>query len=199
MTSAAAIVLILAYLIGSIPFGVILGRAWTGVDVRKHGSGNIGATNVLRTLGLRFAAATFVLDAGKGAVAVLLARAIGAGHGVAALAGLLAVVGHNWPVFLDFRGGKGIATSWGFITATVPAAGLAFALIWVAIVIVTRYASLGSMIGAAATPIVCILVSAPWQYVAACTVVAVFAVLRHGANIRRLRAGNENRIRFKRD
>lgn len=199
MTLAAAVVLILAYLIGSIPFGVILGRAWTGVDVRKHGSGNIGATNVLRTLGLRFAAATFVLDAGKGAVAVLLARAIGAGHGVAALAGLLAVVGHNWPVFLDFRGGKGIATSWGFITATVPAAGLAFALIWVAIVIVTRYASLGSMIGAAATPIVCILVSAPWQYVAACTVVAVFAVLRHGANIRRLRAGNENRIRFKRD
>lgn len=199
MTSAAAIVLILAYLIGSIPFGVILGRAWTGVDVRKHGSGNIGATNVLRTLGLRFAAATFVLDAGKGAVAVLLARAIGAGHGVAALAGLLAVVGHNWPVFLDFRGGKGIATSWGFITATVPAAGLAFALIWVAIVIVTRYASLGSMIGATATPIVCLLVSAPWQYVAACTVVAVFAVLRHGANIRRLRAGNENRISFKRD
>jgi len=199
MTSAAAIVLILAYLIGSIPFGVILGRAWTGVDVRKHGSGNIGATNVLRTLGLRFAAATFVLDAGKGAVAVLLAGAIGAGHGVAALAGLLAVVGHNWPVFLDFRGGKGIATSWGFITATVPAAGLAFALIWVAIVIVTRYASLGSMIGAAATPIVCLLVSAPWQYVAASTVVAVFAVLRHGANIRRLRAGNENRISFKRD
>lgn len=199
MTASGAVTLLLAYLLGSVPFGVILGRAWTGVDIRKHGSGNIGATNVLRTLGLRFALATFVLDALKGVLPVLLARAAGQGPGVAALAGIAAVAGHNWPVFLSFRGGKGIATSWGFITAAAPAAGLAFALVWIAVVIVTHYASLGSMIGAAAAPIVCLLVGASWQYVAACVVIAVFAVIRHGANIRRLLAGNENTIRLKRD
>ncbi|OPZ63321.1 MAG: Glycerol-3-phosphate acyltransferase [Firmicutes bacterium ADurb.Bin506] len=198
MTASGAAILILAYLLGSIPFGVILGRAWTGVDVRKHGSGNIGATNVLRTLGFRFALATFVLDAFKGVLPVLLARVVGQGHGVVVLAGIAAVVGHNWPVFLGFRGGKGIATSWGFISAAVPAAGLVFALTWIAVVIVTRYASLGSMIGAAATPVVCLLVGAPWQYVMACIVIAVFAVVRHRANIRRLLEGNENTLHLKR-
>ncbi len=197
MTALYILLIAASYLLGSVPFGLILGRVWTGVDVRRYGSGNIGATNVLRTLGLRFALATFVLDAGKGALPTLLAKALGAGPSVAAVAGLAAVVGHNWPVFLQFRGGKGIATSWGFMMSAVPQAGIAFALIWMAVVALTRYVSLASMVGAVAVPIVCLLVGAPGAYVVASSAVAVFAVVRHKSNIQRLRSGTENRFRLK--
>lgn len=191
------LVVALSYFLGSVPFGVILGSIWAGVDVRKFGSGNIGATNVLRTLGFPFAFATFLLDAAKGALPVYLARRAGAGPGMLALAGIAAVVGHNYPAFIRFRGGKGIATSWGFILSAMPQVGLVFAVVWIITVVLTRFASLGSILGAAATPLACIILHLPWQYTVACAILAVLAGVRHKSNIQRLRSGTENKFSLK--
>ncbi len=194
MSLQPLLVVALSYLIGSIPFGVILGSRLAGVDVRKCGSGNTGAANVLRTLGLPFAMSTFLLDTLKGAAAVWMSRTAGLGPGWTAAAGAAAVAGHNWPVWLRFRGGKGIATTFGFVLATMPPVGAMMAVIWAVVVAVCRYASVGSMVGVAATPLAAWLLAYPREYVAVCVLLALSAVIRHRSNIRRLATNTESKF-----
>lgn len=194
MTLQPLLVVVLSYLVGSIPFGVILGSRLAGLDIRRYGSGNIGATNVLRTLGFRFAAFTFLLDTLKGAFAFWMAQASGLGPAWIAAAGAAAVAGHNWPVWLRFRGGKGIATTFGFVLFAMPYVGLTLAVVWIVVVAMCRYASVASMLAVAATPIAAFVRGYPIAYVAVSVLFAVSAVIRHLSNIRRLLSGTENRF-----
>jgi glycerol-3-phosphate acyltransferase PlsY len=142
VTLSPVVLLSLSYVIGSIPFGLLLGSSLLGVDVRKHGSGNIGASNVLRILGFPVGFVTFLLDALKGMAVVFLARVFGADDILIAASGLAVVAGHNWSIFLGFRGGKGVATTFGFFLALMPPVSLIMAAVWVALVWAFRYASL---------------------------------------------------------
>lgn len=190
--------LALGYLLGSIPFGLLLAAAGGAGDIRKIGSGNIGTTNVLRTGRKGLAAATLLLDAGKGALAVLLARWFAADSQVAGLAGAAAFLGHLYPVWLGFKGGKGVATMLGVALALLPLAGLAFAVVWVGAALGTRYSSLGGMLAAVATPV------AAW-YLGRIDAAALFAgmailvLLKHSENIGRLLRGAETKIGAKKD
>ncbi|HEY3315149.1 MAG TPA: glycerol-3-phosphate 1-O-acyltransferase PlsY [Bacillota bacterium] len=188
--------LILGYLIGAVPFGFIAGRL-LGVDVRKHGSGNIGATNVLRVIGARAAAPVLLLDAAKGAAPVYLARHLAAGVDPAwagMLAGLAAIAGHNWSVFLGFKGGKGVATSAGVAIMLIPRYLLAGLGAFVVAVALTRYVSLGSILGALATGIYVLIAPSALPEKVFGVVGAVFIIYRHKANITRLLAGQESRV-----
>lgn len=186
------------YLLGSIPFGLLIARAGGAGDIRKIGSGNIGTTNVLRTGRKGLAAATLLLDAGKGAAAVLLARWFAADPQVAGLAGAAAFLGHLYPVWLGFRGGKGVATMLGVALALLPLAGLVFAVVWVGAALGTRYSSLGGMLAAVATPI------AAWfldrvDAAALLAGMAILVLLKHSENIGRLLNGTESKIGAKKD
>lgn len=179
------------YLLGSVPFGLLLTRL-IGIDIRQVGSGNIGTTNVLRTGNKGLAAATLLLDAGKGAAAVLLAsNAAGAGAGM--LAGLAAFAGHLWPVWLGFRGGKGVATLLGVALAAVPLAGLAALLTWAGAALATRFSSVGGMAAALAAPLAALALGKSHS-AATLAVMAVLLIWKHRDNIARLRAGTESRI-----
>ena len=185
---------LICYLIGSIPFGLILTRVFGAGDLRAIGSGNIGATNVLRTGRKGLALATLILDALKGGLPVWLAGNY-FGPDMAIVAGLGAVLGHCFPVWLGFRGGKGVATAAGVVIALTPLAALFAFIVFVIIVILTRYVSLGSCLAAAgAAPIAYLLgqVQAAEFYV----LLAAIIVVKHHANIRRLFAGNESKVRL---
>lgn len=184
---------VISYLIGSIPVGYLLGRA-KGVDIRRHGSGNIGATNVWRTLGPAAGATALVLDVGKGLVAVLLGRYIG-GDNLALACGLAVIAGHSWSIFLGFRGGKIIATSLGVFLALAPVAALLALGVWLVVVILSRYVSLGSIVAAITMPFLMVALRQPWSYVLFSLVAAAIAVYKHLPNIRRLLAGTEPKIR----
>jgi glycerol-3-phosphate acyltransferase PlsY len=183
------------YLLGSIPFGLLLTRM-IGIDIRSVGSGNIGTTNVLRTGNKGLAAATLLLDAGKGAAAVLLARYF-AGDGAAMLAGLAAFIGHVWPVWLKFRGGKGVATMLGVAIAAVPLAGLAALLTWLGGALLTRFSSVGGMSAAIAAPVAALAMGKTHSAITL-AIMAVILIWKHRDNIARLRAGTESRIGAKR-
>jgi acyl phosphate:glycerol-3-phosphate acyltransferase len=191
MTYAAA--LLLSYLLGSIPFGVVITRLMHLGDLRSIGSGNIGATNVLRTGNKGAAALTLALDAGKGAVAVLAARALLADPLATALAGLGAFLGHLFPVWLGFRGGKGVATFLGILLALVFPVGLIACATWLATAFAFRISSLAALVAAAAAPLWLWLLG-PGEYVWLGAALAVLVFVRHHANIRRLAAGTEPRI-----
>ncbi|MBW7920550.1 MAG: glycerol-3-phosphate 1-O-acyltransferase PlsY [Rubellimicrobium sp.] len=183
------------YLLGSIPFGIILARALGLGDLRRIGSGNIGATNVLRTGNRGAAAATLLLDGAKGALAVLLARAL-AGEDAAQLAGLFAFLGHCFPVWLRFRGGKGVATFLGVMLALAWPVGLAACATWAAVAAVMRYSSLAALLAAGFTPVWALLMGRG-EVVFLALVLAVLVYIRHAGNISRLRHGTEPRIRRK--
>jgi glycerol-3-phosphate acyltransferase PlsY len=187
-----AVVALLAYLLGSIPFGVLITRALGLGDLRAIGSGNIGATNVLRTGNKAAAAATLLLDGGKGAVAVLAARAL-VGENAAMLAGLAAFLGHLFPVWLKFRGGKGVATFLGLTLALAWPAGLAACATWLAVAFASRYSSLAALVAAATTPVWLALVGRP-DAAPLGIVLAALVFVRHHANIRRLLSGTEPKI-----
>jgi acyl phosphate:glycerol-3-phosphate acyltransferase len=191
MTYAAA--LLLSYLLGSIPFGVVITRLMHLGDLRSIGSGNIGATNVLRTGNKGAAALTLALDAGKGAVAVLVARALLADPLATALAGLGAFLGHLFPVWLGFRGGKGVATFLGILLALAFPVGLIACATWLATAFAFRISSLAALVAAAAAPLWLWLLG-PGEYVWLGAALAVLVFVRHHANIRRLAAGTEPRI-----
>ncbi len=186
------LVFILAYLAGSIPFGLLIARAFGLGDVRAIGSGNIGATNVLRTGNKAAAAATLLMDAAKGAVPVLAAFAWG-GVQPAAVAGLGAFLGHVFPVWLGFRGGKGVATFLGVMIALAPVVGLLSCLIWLVVAVVLRISSLSALVAAALAP-VWLWFLGPREVVWLGIVLAIVIFARHHANIRRLLAGTEPRI-----
>lgn len=187
-----------AYLIGGIPFGYLLVRLKTGKDVRAEGSGNIGATNVLRTTGRGLGVLTLLLDIVKGWAAVWLA-----GHFTAldpvwmSGAGVAVVLGHAFPVFLKFKGGKAVASFVGVALALAPAALGAVVIVFIATVAKTRFISLGSIVGAALFPLAVWLIYHPaWPVMAACAFCGAFIVWRHASNIERLRAGTENVFSF---
>ena len=186
-----AVCFLIAYLIGSIPFGLIVTRLAGAGDVRAIGSGNIGATNVLRTGRKSLAIATLILDVLKGALPVWLAGRYG--PDMAVVAGLGAVLGHCFPVWLKFRGGKGVATALGVMTVLTPLVALLAVLLFVAIAALTRYVSLGSMLGALAA---CVLAYA-FGHVQAAELYVLLTLLilaKHAANIRRLFAGTESKF-----
>jgi acyl phosphate:glycerol-3-phosphate acyltransferase len=180
------------YLLGSIPFGLVLTRLAGLGDVRQIGSGNIGATNVLRTGRKGLAAATLLLDAGKGAAAVLIAKMWG--PDVALVAAFGAVLGHLFPVWLAFRGGKGVATTLGVLLALSPLLGAASCLAWLLVALVFRYSSLAALVAVAAAPVVAWFLLADLQMVQLTGALAVLVWLRHHENIRRLLTGQESKI-----
>jgi glycerol-3-phosphate acyltransferase PlsY len=181
------------FLLGSIPFGLLLTRAAGLGDIRAIGSGNIGATNVLRTGNKALAAATLLLDGAKGAVAVLIGARLAGLDGVLA-AGLTAVLGHMFPPWLGFRGGKGVATGFGVLIAAQPLAGLASGAVWLAVAFLTRISSAGALAAFAAAPVMFLLFGAPGIMAILALCVAVLVFVRHEGNIRRLLAGTEPRI-----
>ena len=183
------------YLLGSIPFGVILTRMFGAGDLRQIGSGNIGATNVLRTGRKGLAAATLILDGAKGAVAVLLARHFfpDTGDHGAMVAGAAAMIGHCYPVWLKFRGGKGVATLLGLSLALAWPIGLVFAGVWLGTVLLLRISSLGGMLGAVAAPLAALALGYR-VYAIGLAGLALIVLWRHRENIARLRAGTEPRV-----
>jgi acyl phosphate:glycerol-3-phosphate acyltransferase len=187
-------VVVASYLIGAIPTGLIVVRILTGEDIRKHGSGNIGTVNVMRVAGPATAAVVLVVDILKGLMPVLLAIRLGVPPWVVVSGGLAAIAGHNWSVLLGFQGGKGIATSFGVLFGlSWPAAAVA-AVVWIVTVAITRFSSLGSMLGVVSVPIALWLLHQPEEYIYFGVIAALFAIYRHRANIQRLVTGTELRI-----
>jgi acyl phosphate:glycerol-3-phosphate acyltransferase len=183
-----------AYLIGSIPFGVVVVRLFRGEDIRKHGSGNIGASNVWRTYGRGLGVPVALLDVAKGFVPALVGVKLG-GELVGVLAGAAAMLGHARPVWLGFRkGGKMVATGGGVALALAPLAALACAVVWVATFFLFRYASLASLVTAAALPLLCIAFGEPWETVSFTAVAGVAVFFLHRHNIARLLHGTEPRF-----
>jgi acyl phosphate:glycerol-3-phosphate acyltransferase len=182
------------YAIGAIPIGWLVARMFGVTDIRRQGSGNIGATNVLRTVGRGPAIATLVGDVLKGYLAVAAGAALGSGAATAvAVATVAAVVGNCWSVFLGFRGGKGVATGLGALLYTVPLATAAALPVFVVVLATTRYVSLASLLSAACVPLGAIALYSRSAALAALGV-AVIVIARHHANIARLRAGTESRL-----
>jgi glycerol-3-phosphate acyltransferase PlsY len=214
-------IVVVCYLLGSVPFGLIAGRL-AGIDVRQHGSGNIGATNVWRVLGRKWGLPVFVLDVGKGLVAAVLGKWLAATWGLTVelphlhtevihletslggiAGGMCAIIGHNFPVWLRFKGGKGVATSLGTLFGLMPVASTLTFLAWGLVLKLTRYVSLASILGALSLPLwVLLLFVVPsayggmegWPYFYFAVVATVLLVVRHVPNIKRLIAGTERRM-----
>ena len=184
------------YLLGSIPFALLLTRS-RGVDLREVGSRNVGAANVLRTAGVVPAVAVMLLDAGKGATAVLVARLLTDDLVVVTAAGLAAIVGHVYPAWLGFRGGKGVAAAAGVFALLAPVATAIAALVFLGTVFVTRFISAGSLAAALALAVAAVLGNVPGPVAAGAIVTAVLVVTRHRDNLSRLIAGTERRIGLK--
>jgi glycerol-3-phosphate acyltransferase PlsY len=192
------IALVAAYLVGGIPFGYLLVRWKTGEDVREKGSGNIGATNVLRTTGRGVAVTTLVLDIAKGVFAVWLADKLSLGSPLwMSLAALAVMAGHAFPVFLKFQGGKAVASFVGAFLYLTPIPMIAALLVFVIVVAATRQISMGSIVAAGSLPLAAWLIEHPPSSVILATLVAAgFLIYRHRANIGRIRLGTENVFRF---
>lgn len=186
--------LLLVYLVGAVPVGYLVGRI-LGVDIRNHGSGNIGATNLLRTLGKGPAVLTLLLDIAKGYGAVWIALALGPEPWWGGAGALLAVTGNCWSVFLRFRGGKGMATGLGAFLNLMPLAVLPAALVWVAVAATFRYVSLASLTASLCLPVGAVLLRRyHWSEALAALAVAVIVGLRHRDNLARLLAGTERKL-----
>jgi len=195
VTVPPAVLVIVAYLLGSISFAVLLVRARTGRDIRAEGSGNAGATNVLRSHGKKLALLVALPDVAKGLAAVLLVRLVTSDPRWAAAAGFAAILGHVFPVFYGFRGGKGVATAVGAFLALSPLAVLVSLALFIAIVAATRYVSLGSVVAfAVLPPIAGLLFHAPRAVVTAAGMTALLILLKHLPNLKRLARGEEGKL-----
>jgi glycerol-3-phosphate acyltransferase PlsY len=191
----SVLVLAGAYLVGSIPFSYLVARAFGVADVRTVGSGNVGATNVMRSAGKGPGIAALVLDALKGAVATMAAsRIVPGSEWTAPLAAVAAVLGHVFPVWLGFRGGKGVATGAGALLPLAPGATGAAAVVFVLTLALTRYVSLSSMVSAAALAVVAFLGNSPRPVAICAALLALLVIVKHKGNIERLLAGTENRL-----
>jgi glycerol-3-phosphate acyltransferase PlsY len=189
------VLLVVAYLLGSIPFGVVVGKLFYGVDVREHGSGNVGTTNVFRVLGKKAGAVVMVCDILKGYLPAAIAAALFTPWAAIFIAAA-PVVGHMYSIFLKGKGGKGIATGAGVVLALVP---LAFAIIfttWLVLIVVTRYVSVASLTAAVLVPVLTFLFHEPLPYKIAGVLVAILVWWAHRGNISRLLAGEENRVKL---
>lgn len=185
------LLILIAYLIGSFSTSYLIAKLFAKIDIREHGSGNPGSTNVLRTLGAKAAAFTFLGDLLKGAIAAYLGSTFG-GANVALLCGIAVVIGHNWPIFLEFKGGKGIATTIGVIISIKPLIALICVSIGVAVLFKFKYVSLASVVGIIILPLTIIIYG--FNYFLFGLILALLAVYRHRENIKRLLAGNERKI-----
>lgn len=195
MGPVQAVYLLGAYLVGAIPFGLLFGKALGGVDVRAVGSGNIGATNVLRAAGKKAAILTLIADCLKGLFPVLLAATLFSAELITVLSGVAAILGHNFPIYLRFKGGKGVATSFGVVLAVAPGTGLVCLITWAATAVFWKYSSLSALIAFTLYPFVTIAVhgeSKPQGFLS----LFVFGMIyyRHRENIKRLIAGTESKI-----
>ena len=186
------------YLLGSVPFGVIAGRLFGGVDVRDFGSGKTGTANVLRTVGVWPAVAVLILDFGKGVLAVVLAGVLADSDVTQAVAGVAVILGHNWPVFIGFRGGRGASTGLGALYALSPVSGLVTTLVAAPTMGLSRYVSLGAILGALAGALTLVVLSLagvhPVAYMWFAVPAVVIVVVRHSDNIQRLLKGEERKI-----
>ncbi|MCZ7601735.1 MAG: glycerol-3-phosphate 1-O-acyltransferase PlsY [Melioribacteraceae bacterium] len=209
------IIVILSYLVGSIPTGILITKAVKGIDIRQHGSGNAGGTNVFRILGWKYGVLTILLDALKGAVAVILIARLYLGDFpfpnatpfddftlVQIFAGLFAVIGHIWTIFASFKGGKGIATSLGFLIAIITIDMLLALAVFFVVVTISRYVSLGSILAAISVPLILIVrenifhvdIQGYHTILPFAIFIALLVIYTHRANLGRLLKGNENRI-----
>ena len=192
--SLIILVLIVSYLLGSIPNGLVFGKLLWQIDLRKYGSHNIGATNAWRTIGKGAGILIFLLDFLKGYLSVYLAMALIGTPVAMVLAGVAAIVGHSCSLFLNFKGGKGVATGLGVIAMLMSDVTLLVFVVWFLIVYRTRYVSLGSIVAACLVPVLALVFGYPAAYVFFGLLAAVFITVRHSANIDRLRKGTENKI-----
>ena len=190
-----ALLLLVGYGLGSIPTGVLIARWQKGIDIRQYGSGNIGMTNVLRTVGKGGAAFTLLGDLAKGLLPVLLALQLLTNPWAIGLVGVAAILGHMYPVFAGFRGGKGVATSLGVFLPLLPGPLMVTILVWAVCIVIRRQVSLGSLAAAAAFPLVALLWRAPPAYTVCALVAAALIWYRHQENIQRLLAGTEPTLR----
>ena len=188
------VVMAAAYLAGSIPFGLLFTRLAGKGDIRAIGSGNIGATNVLRTGSKPLALLTLIFDGGKGAAVVLLTTVFTADPLLIGLAGLFAVIGHCFPVWLGFQGGKGVATCVATFAAFDPRLGLVFALLWLGTAAITRYSSLSALVATLGCSIGAVILELPVPVILAVMAMSALSWMRHHANIGRLLSGTESRI-----
>lgn len=190
-------VTIVAYLIGSIPTGYLIVKAKTKQDIRTIGSGSTGATNVKRVLGKKWFFIVMILDAIKGAIPVILAKLfLDDPYGIYAVsAAIFVIIGHSKPVFLQFKGGKSVASGVGTILALNPLVGLSIALIWGSITYISKYVSLGSIIALCVSPILMYVFKNPIGYIVYCTIAAIYITYLHRENIVRLFKGEENKVR----
>lgn len=190
-------IIVLSYLISSIPVGLLISKHFYGIDVRQHGSGNIGATNILRTLGPFPALVVLLGDAAKGIISVYLGRVILGNEIGAVLGGLFAIAGHSLSLFLKFKGGKGVGTGLGVLLMLNPIVTLICLVIFSLTVYLTRYVSLGSILAATCLPILMFIGHQPKEHQIFALLAGAFVVIRHQANIKRLLAGTENKIGMK--
>ena len=186
--------IVLAYLIGSVPFALIIAKRWGAPDLRRVGSGNLGATNVLRASGVTAGVLVAILDMGKGIAGVLLASRLDGSNATPAVAGLAAIVGHIYPVWLRFRGGKGVATACGVFTALAPVAMPPALVVFLVAAWVTQYISVGSVLASAALPPIAYAMGTPMPVVVAAAAAASLIVFRHRSNLARVWLGTERRI-----
>ncbi|MBS2029809.1 MAG: glycerol-3-phosphate 1-O-acyltransferase PlsY [Deltaproteobacteria bacterium] len=195
MSGVDAALILGAYLLGAIPFGLVLGKALGGVDVRAAGSGNIGATNVARTAGKKIGALVLLLDALKALLPVLLAKKLFPDDVVLhAAVGAAAVLGHVFPIYLKFRGGKGVASAMGALLGLAPLATLGALVLFGIVYAATRLVSLGSLLGAALTVVLTFALGYPRPYAYCALGIALLIVVRHQGNIARMLRGNENKL-----
>lgn len=192
------ILIAVGYVLGSVPVGLIAAWAFKRVDIRDFGSGRTGMTNVLRTVGAPAAVIVLVLDMGKSVAAVLVARLLGDSHGAEVAAALAAMVGHNWPVFIGFKGGRGTAPGWGGLCVLSPLAGLIAAAVAFPLVGATRYVSLGSIAGAVAGAGALVIIAAtghaPSEYIWFGAIAGTLIVVQHRDNVQRLLKGEERKL-----
>ncbi|OEF96022.1 glycerol-3-phosphate 1-O-acyltransferase PlsY [Desulfuribacillus alkaliarsenatis] len=189
------VAILIGYLVGSVSFSYIIGKLWKGIDIRQHGSGNAGATNTLRVLGTVPGIIVLLLDGFKGALAVVIALYISNNDPITMIvAGIAAIIGHNWPIYLKFQGGKGVATTIGVVASLVFIPALLSALIAIVFLALTRYVSLASIIFTVLIPIFILLLDYPITYFVFTIIMAILVCVRHIENIKRLIKGTERKI-----
>lgn len=204
---AYIIVAVMAYLIGSINFSVMISKKMAGFDLREKGSGNAGSTNVLRTVGKKAAAITLICDILKGVISIMLAKLIGAiwrnldATLLVQIAGILVVIGHTFPIFFKFKGGKGVATSLGVLVTTNWQIGLICFVFALVLIILTQMVSVGSLAAAILYPVLTLFIAqnyiVPGNYIISSIILAILVVFNHRENVKRILSGTENKISFK--
>jgi acyl phosphate:glycerol-3-phosphate acyltransferase len=190
-----ALIIISCYLLGSVPFGYIVGKLFKKVDIREYGSGNIGATNALRILGPPLASLVVIGDIGKGIFSIYLAQYFNIDSSlILTIAGLAVICGHNWSLFLGFKGGKGIATTFGVVFALNPTISILALIIGGVVVITTRYVSLASIFAVISIFIFTILFKQPYEYIIFSAIIMIIGIFKHKENIQRLKSKTERKI-----